>query len=163
HRQERGREGQTPERKQNSDHCESWPAWKSCPTRGAHKDGLPPPAALYSRRTRVLEARSGAERALVRAGVEDLGDLCDGEPELVVGVVVVRTEAQAGVRPEVAEDLTFRELLVHRLEVRRSHRDGAAASRLVPGTADLEPRLVAEIDRQLRLSNRVLADAVDAD
>src|SRR5512133_1888458 len=81
-----------------------------------------------SRDRRCSEPCCGAKMALVGAGFQDLGDLGDGEAKLVVGVVVVRAEPQAGVGTEVAQDLTLGELLVHRFEMRRAHRDGAAAA-----------------------------------
>src|SRR4051795_7374029 len=80
-----------------------------------------PDAALAS------ETGSGAEVSLVDAGFDDLRDLGDGEAQLVVGREVVRADAQACVRAEVAEDLALRELLVHSLELGRSNGDGPAA------------------------------------
>ena len=68
-----------------------------------------------------------------------------------------------GVGPEVADDLPLAELLVHGLELRRAHRDRAAAARSIARAADLEAGLVGEVDQQLRLPDRVLADPLDAD
>ena len=62
--------------------------------------------------------RDGAEVALVRARVEDLGDLLDREPELVVGGEVVRAQADAGVGAEVAENRPRLELGVDGRELR---------------------------------------------
>src|SRR5206468_9878290 len=74
----------------------------------------------------LLETRCRAEAALVRTGRQDLGDLVEHEDELLVGREVVRPEADAGVRPEVAEDSAPRQLLVHGLEVGHVHDDRAA-------------------------------------
>jgi putative transposase len=51
-----------------------------------------PPTDTPRGLTPVLEARDGAEVALVRARVEDLGDLVGGEAQLVVGGEEVRAE-----------------------------------------------------------------------
>src|SRR4029077_4053748 len=110
-----------------------------------------------------LEPRGCTEVALVGASFEDLGDLGDREPELVVSVEVVRSDANSGIRTEVADDLALAELLVHGLELRRADRDRANAARGVARAADLEAGLVTEIDQQLRLPDRVLADPFDAD
>src|SRR6187200_1835481 len=101
--------------------------------------------------------------ALVRAAFDDLGDLPDRVPQLLVGVVVVRSEAEAGVGAEVADDLTLSELLVHGLEFGRSHGDGAAAAGCVTRAADVEAGVAAEVDEELRLPDGVLTDSVDAD
>ena len=60
-------------------------------------------SAVVIRRT--LMPRDGAEVALVRARLDDLADLRDHVPELVVGGVVVRPDPDAGAGTEVAEDL----------------------------------------------------------
>src|SRR4029079_14831854 len=85
------------------------------------------------------------------------------EGELLVGVVVVRPEAQGCVGAEVAEDAALTELLVHRLELRHAHRHRAAAARGVAWRGNLEARLVGQADQELRLTQRVLADPLHAD
>src|SRR4051794_40755068 len=84
-----------------------------------------------ARRSGSSKARGGTEMTLVGACLHDLGDLSDGEAELVVGVVVVRPEPKAGIGAEVAQDLAFGELCVHCLELGRADGDGAAATRRV--------------------------------
>ena len=104
-----------------------------------------------------------AEVPLVGARLEDLADLLDDEADLVVRVVVVRPETDARVGTEVAEDLPLGQLLVHGGELRDvdDHRAATALGR--PRAPDLEPRLVGELDEQLRLTERVGTDPVDAD
>ena len=68
----------------------------------------------------------GAEMARVRARLHDLADLRDHVPKFVVGGVVVRPDPDSGARPEVAEDLTLRELLVHGRELVDMDGDGKA-------------------------------------
>src|ERR1700745_3749868 len=97
------------------------------------------------------------------ARLDDLGDLADCEPQLVVGVVVVRPQAETRIGPEVAEDLPLGELLVDGLELGRADGDSAAAPRRIARTADLEPGRVEQIDQQLRLAAGVLAGAPDRD
>ncbi len=105
----------------------------------------------------------GAEVPLVRPALEDLPDLRDREADVIVGVVVVRPEADAGIGTEVAEDLALAELLVHGGELRHVDGDGAAAALGAPRAPDLEAGLVGEVDQELRLPQRVRADPVDAD
>src|SRR6266511_4564121 len=109
------------------------------------------PACIAGRGT-ISEASCCAEVALVRARLDDLGDLRGRVPQLVVRVVVVRPEPQPGIRAEVAQNLPLGELRVHGLELRGADRDRAAAPAGVPRAADLEPRLVEELDQELCLS-----------
>src|SRR5438105_8695285 len=111
----------------------------------------------------LLVTRRCAGAREVRARLEDLTDLLDGEPDLVVRGEEVRPEAEARVRPVVADDLARRELRVHRLEVRYAEDDRPAAELRVARRGQLEARLVDELDEQRRLPHRVLADAVDSD
>src|SRR5207302_1186316 len=53
----------------------------------------------------LVLANGCVEVALVSAGLDDLGDLGGREAELAVCVEEVRAEANAGVGPEVADDL----------------------------------------------------------
>src|SRR3954451_11361997 len=106
-----------------------------------------PDAALAS------EARRRAEMPFVDAGVDDLSDLRDGEAQLVVGREVMRADAQACLRAEVTEDLPFCELLVHGLELGRSNGHGPTASGWIARAADVEARLVEQIDQELRLAH----------
>src|SRR3989442_6433428 len=101
--------------------------------------------------------------ALVGPGLEDFRDLGDREHELAFRVVVMRPEPQSRIGPEVAEDLALVELLVHGLELGRAHRHGAAAARRIARAADLEAGLVEQVDQELRLPDRVLTYAIDAD
>src|SRR4051812_2940483 len=103
------------------------------------------------------------EMPLVCAISHDFLDLRNGKPQLVVGVVVVGAEPQAGVGSEVAEDLALGELLVDGLESGRARGDRAAAAGGVARAADLEAGVVEELDQELRLADRVLADALDTD
>ena len=72
--------------------------------------------------------RRDAEMTLVGAGLEDLADLLDDEPKLVVGREEVRPEADARVGPEVAEDLPLGQLPVDGGEVRDVDGDRAATA-----------------------------------
>src|SRR5262249_22488243 len=105
----------------------------SPPPRAAARGGGPGPRGPARGRGprpawRGARARArGAERVLVAARLEDLGDLVEREAELLVGREVVRPETDAGVRPEVAEDPALRQLRVDGLEVRHVHDDRAAA------------------------------------
>src|SRR6266550_9627874 len=110
-----------------------------------------------------LETGRCPQMPLVGLGFNDLADLRDRVAKLVVGGEVVRSEPQPGVRTEVAEDLTLGKFLVHRLELGRAHRHGAAAAGRVARAADIEAGVIEQGDEQLRLARRVLADAVDAD
>ncbi len=65
--------------------------------------------------------------------------------------------------PEVAEDLALAQLLVHRGELGHVDGDRAAAALGATRAAHLEAGLVGEVDQELRLAQRVLADPVDAD
>jgi len=93
-----------------------------------------------------------AEVLLVRAGRDDLADLLDRESQLVVGVVVVRAQADSRIGAEVAEDLPFGELLVHGRKRRNVDGDGAAAPLGASRAPDLESGFVREVDEQLRLA-----------
>ena len=75
----------------------------------------------------------------------------------------MRPEAKADVGPEVAEDVARVELRVRGFEVGRADDDGTASAFWLARADDFEARLVAEVDQQRRLADRVLADAVDAD
>ena len=99
-----------------------------------------------------LMPSNDAEVLLVRATLDDLPDLLDREPQLVVGVVVVRAEADARIGAEVAEDLPLGELLVHGRELRHVDGDGAAAPLGASRAPHLEAGLVGEVDQQLRLA-----------
>src|SRR3970040_559516 len=94
---------------------------------------------------------------------EDVRDLLDCEPHLVIRVVEVRAEANAGVRPEVTEDPARLEFRMDGGELRNVERDRSAAARGVTRAANLEAGLVGEVDEQLCLSQRVLANPRDAD
>src|SRR5207253_9866536 len=109
------------------------------------------------------EARGRAEPALMRAGFEDVGDLVDREAELVVRREVVRPEPDARAGTEVAEDLPLRQFFVYRLEVRHVDDHGAAPPFRLARRADVESARFRELDQQLRLPDRVPADALDAD
>src|SRR3954470_4782632 len=100
---------------------------------------------------------------LVCAIAHDFPDLLNRKTKLFVAVVVVRTEPQPGVRPEVAEDLTLGELLVDGFELGRPDGDGAAPALRVARAADVEARRVEEVDQQLCLLNRLRANPLDAD
>ena len=104
-----------------------------------------------------------AEMPPVGAGLEDLADLPDHESQLVVRVVVVRAEPDAGVRPEVAEDLPPGQLAMDGREVRHVHGHRPAPALRLPGASDLVPGTVGEVDQELRLAQRVLPDPPDAD
>src|SRR5713226_7758625 len=100
---------------------------------------------VTSRLTKVpLETGGGAEPTLVCARGEDHADLGDHVLELLVGVVVVGPEPDSRARAEVADDLPLAELLVHGLEVRHVHGDGAAAAGRVARRAHLEAGVVGE-------------------
>jgi len=82
--------------------------------------------------------RDRAQVGLVSACLEDVADLRDGKPNVVVGVEVVRAQADTRVRAEVAEDLTGLELGVYRSELRDSEYDRPAAARGIARAHDLE-------------------------
>ena len=90
-------------------------------------------------------------------------DLRDREAELVVRREEVRAEADSGAGPEVAEDRALLELRVDGRRLRHVDDDRAAAPRRVPRRVHLEAGGVGEVDEELRLAQRVLADALDAD
>src|SRR5207248_7185377 len=104
-----------------------------------------------------------AEVLYVRAGLDDLCDLRDGVPELVVGVVVMRPEPDSGFGTEVAENLPFGELAVDGFELGCADSDSAAAAGRIAGAPDFEAGGLEEIDQQVRLAERVRADPADAD
>jgi hypothetical protein len=87
---------------------------------------------------------------------DDLADLRDRVPELVVGAVVVRAEADPGVRAEVAEDLALHQLAVHRRELGHPDRHRSAPSLRLSRASNLEAGGVGEVDQQLRLAQGVL-------
>ena len=95
--------------------------------------------------------------------LDDLGDLLDHVPELVVGREVVRPDPDPGAGPEVAEDLPLRELLVDGRELVDVDGDGAAAALGVARARDPEAGRVGERDQQVGLAERVGADPLDAD
>jgi hypothetical protein len=68
----------------------------------------------------------------MRARLQDLPDLVDGEADLVVCREVVRTEPDAGVGSVVADDVAGRQLGVDGLELGHAEDDGAAADRGIP-------------------------------
>ena len=90
-------------------------------------------------------------------------DLLDDEAELVVGREEVRPDADARARPEVAEYAALLELGVHGGRLGDVDDHGAAASRRFAHRMHPEARAVRELDEELRLAQRVLTDALDAD
>src|SRR5512145_2536282 len=107
--------------------------------------------------------RQLAEVALVGARREDVADLLDGEAQLVVRGEEVRAEPEAGVGPEVAQNLPLGELTVDGGEVGNVNRDGAAAPLRRERAAHLEAGGVCEIDEELRLAERVRPDPLYPD
>src|SRR5512132_4002256 len=105
----------------------------------------------------------GVEMALVGAALDDLGDLGGREAELFVRVEEVRAEANAGVGPEVADDLSRAELSVDRLGLWRADHDRAAAAIRVARAQHLEAGRLEQLDEQRRLLHRALTDPLDAD
>ena len=104
---------------------------------------------------RTLMPCDGAEVALERARLDDLADLRDHVPKLVVGGVVVRPDPDARARAEVAEDLALRELLVDGRELVDVDGDGAAAPLRVARARDPEAGRVGEGDQQVGLPERI--------
>jgi hypothetical protein len=100
---------------------------------------------------------------LVGAALHDPGHLPDGEAELVVGREEVRPEPEAGVRPEVAHNVTGGELPMNGLEVRCAEDDRPAAAIRVARARQLEAGAVEELDQERGLCPRALADPLDAD
>src|SRR5512133_1451373 len=80
----------------------------------------------------------GVEMPLVRAALDDLGDLAGREAELVVGVEEMRAEANASVGTEVADDLARAELAVDGLGLGCADHDRAAAPIRVARAEHLE-------------------------
>src|SRR5438128_6845681 len=101
--------------------------------------------------------------ALVHAALDDLAQLLDRVPQVILAVVEMRPEPDARAWTEVADDAALAELPMHGRVVRSSNKDGAASALGVAWTADLEARLVQQIDQQLRQRKRPFADPVDAD
>src|SRR5581483_5264579 len=132
-------------------------SWRTCPRRRAGRPRCPrapaPPAAARSM------PRDGADVPLVGARLDDLADLGDGVPDLVVRREVVRAEPDARVGPEVAQDLSLHQLAVDGWELGHVHRHRATAAARVARAAHLEARRVGEVDQELRLPERVLPDA----
>src|SRR5437870_6251242 len=100
---------------------------------------------------------------LVGSRLDDLVDLAGSEPELLVRVEVVRPEPDPGIGTEVAEDLPLCELAVDGLELGCAHGHGPAAPGGLARTAHLESGRLEQVDQELRLSQRVGADPLDAD
>ena len=96
--------------------------------------------------------RDRAEMTLVRAGLEDVGDLLDGEPDVVVAREVVRAEADTRIRAEVAQDLACLELGMDGRELRDTENDRPAAASGIARAAYLEPSGVRQVDQELRLA-----------
>src|ERR1700744_3001159 len=102
---------------------------------------------------------------LVRAARHDVGELGGRVPHLVAGVEEVRAEPDPALRiwAEVADDPALAELFVARGVVGGRDGDRAAASPGLPRRDDLEPRIVGEVDQELRERERALADPRHAD
>ena len=75
----------------------------------------------------------------------------------------MRPDPDSGARPEVAEDLPLRELLVDGREVVHVHRDRAAAALVRTRARDPEAGGFRQPDQQVGLAERVGADPLDAD
>src|SRR6201986_436872 len=103
--------------------------------------------------------------SLVCADGDDVAELGDGVPHLVLRVEEVRAEPDSAnwIRTKVADDAALAELAVARGVVRRRDGDGTSTPRGLAGRDDLEPRLVAEVDQELGERERALADLRDAD
>ncbi len=95
--------------------------------------------------------RDGAEVTLVGARLENLADLLDREPELVVGREVVRPEPNAGIGTEVAEDSSLLQLGMHGRELRHAEHDRSSATSRLASARHLEAGVVREIDEELSL------------
>ncbi len=95
--------------------------------------------------------------------LDDLGDLGDDEADLVVGGEEVRTDADACARAEVAEDPTLLELRVDGSGLGHAHDDRTSAPRRITRAVHAEAGRVGQLDEELGLAQRVLADALDAD
>src|SRR4029077_9332796 len=76
----------------------------------------------------------------------------------LLGVVEVWREADAGVRPVVAEDVAGDELATEALGVGGPDRDGAAAPRVLARRAHREARLLGDGDQMVGERERPLAD-----
>ena len=96
--------------------------------------------------------------ARVGAAADYLRELLDRVPELVLGVVEVRTEPNAGVGAEVADDPALAELAMHGCVIGGADEHGAAAPCRLARARHLEPRLVQQLDQQLRERQRALAE-----
>ncbi len=111
----------------------------------------------------IPSAEPPLRRAVRTHRLDDVDDLLDREPQLVIGCEEVRAEADPGAGPEVAEDAPLLELRIDRraLGHREDHR-AAAPVGLAPAV-DLDPGRISQVDEQARLPERVLADPIDAD
>src|SRR5579884_1416475 len=98
---------------------------------------------------------------LVRAAVDDGGELRDRLPHLVLRVEEVRPQSNASVRvrPEVADDAALAELAMTSGVVGRRDGDGAPAAFGVARRDDLEPGVVAEGDQEPGQREGTLAEA----
>src|SRR5205085_3739737 len=108
-------------------------------------------------------ARSLVEMALVGSALHDLGDLGGREMEVVVCVEEMRTEANASIGAEIADDLARAELAVDGLGLGCADCDGAAAWVRVARAQDLEAGCLEQLHEQRRLLHRALADPLDSD
>ena len=109
------------------------------------------------------ESSGGARVPRERAALDDVDQLRNRLAQLVLRVVEVRPEPDAGVRPEVADDAPLAELAMHGGIVRRAHEHGAAAARGLARARDLEARRLEQLDEERREPERALADAIDPD
>src|SRR5689334_3353948 len=102
--------------------------------------------------------------ALIRAALDEVGELGDRVPHLVLRVEEVRAEPDPsrGVGAEVADDPAHGELPMARRVVGRRDGDRATSPLWLTRGDDLEARLVAEIDQELGQRERALANPSDS-
>src|SRR5205823_14930877 len=121
------------------------------------------PCDIPHTREALSEARGRSRMTCVRTALDDLRELRDGVPELVLGVVEVRAEADSGVRPKVADDPALAQLAVDGCVVGGADEDRAASPACLARARDLEARGIERVDQELRQRQRAFPSPVDAD
>src|SRR6266550_8847326 len=98
---------------------------------------------------------------LPAAGTQDVIDGSERIVDLLVRRVEMRREADAGLRPVVADDIDAIQFQRDFARMRRADRHRAAAASSVTRRAHVEAPAVGELDHPLRLPDGLRANALD--
>src|SRR6266550_8464833 len=98
---------------------------------------------------------------LPAAGTQDVIDRGERIVDLLIRSVEMRREADAGLRPEVAQDIDAIQFQRHFARMRRADRYRAATASGVTRRAHVEAPAIGELDHPLRLADGLRANALD--